>query len=107
MFLQEARNRPEGASVPALGLSNKAVFSEGLPPDPTEDMEIKPGTNEQYADNVFTAVSLKGKILSSVKREREIERERERESVHFEIYIVNHSVQAQERGNEKKIMLWF
>lgn len=60
---QEAKNRPVGASVPALGLSNKAIFS-GENADLTEDLEIKPGDNEQYADNVFTSVSLKGKWSS-------------------------------------------
>lgn len=57
---KEAKNRPVGASVPALGLSNKAIFSGGVP-DFSEDLEIKPGENEQYTDNVFTNVSLKGK----------------------------------------------
>ena len=70
--LQEARDRPEGASVPALGLSNKAIFPEGPPPDLSEDLVIKPGSNEQYADNVYTSVILKGKTLwgrsSSVSR---------------------------------------
>ncbi|KAL4222137.1 Elongator subunit elp2 [Mactra antiquata] len=55
---EEAKNRPVGASVPALGLSNKAIFS-GENTDLTSDLEIKPGDNEQYSDNVFTSVSLK------------------------------------------------
>ena len=59
---QEAKDRPEGASVPALGLSNKAIFPEGPPSDLSADLEIKPGSNEQYADNVFTSVILKGKF---------------------------------------------
>ena len=57
---EEAKNRPVGASVPALGLSNKAIFSDAAP-DLAEDMEIRPGSNEQYTDNVFTKVSLKSK----------------------------------------------
>lgn len=56
---EEAKNRPVGASVPALGLSNKAIFTNAIP-DLAEDLEIKPGDNEQYADNVFTNISLKG-----------------------------------------------
>ncbi|XP_052803085.1 elongator complex protein 2-like [Mya arenaria] len=55
---EDAKNRPVGASVPALGLSNKAIFSEGVT-NLMEDLEIKPGNNEQYTDNVFTSVSLK------------------------------------------------
>ncbi|KAK3587822.1 hypothetical protein CHS0354_019687 [Potamilus streckersoni] len=55
---EEAANRPEGASVPALGLSNKAIFS-GETQDMTQDLEIKPGENEQYTDIYFRAVSLK------------------------------------------------
>ncbi|XP_053373737.1 elongator complex protein 2-like [Mercenaria mercenaria] len=54
----EAKNRPVGASVPALGLSNKAIFSDGAT-NLTEDLEIKPGDNEQYSDNVFTQTLLK------------------------------------------------
>lgn len=57
---EEAQNRPVGASVPALGLSNKAVFTERGGVDLTEDLEVKPGENEQYTDNVFTSVSLTG-----------------------------------------------
>ena len=62
-ILQEARNRPVGASVPALGLSNKAIFTDTIV-DMTQDLEIKPGDNEQYADNVFTQVSLRSKFQS-------------------------------------------
>ncbi|XP_060597873.1 elongator complex protein 2-like [Ruditapes philippinarum] len=55
----EAKNRPVGASVPALGLSNKAIFTGGGTTNLTEDLEIKPGDNEQYSDTVFTQTLLK------------------------------------------------
>ncbi|KAJ8316643.1 hypothetical protein KUTeg_005804 [Tegillarca granosa] len=53
---KEAQNRPEGASVPALGLSNKAV-SSGQAVTKTSDIEQHP--NDQYPEVYFTAVTLK------------------------------------------------
>ena len=62
---EEAKNRPVGASVPALGLSNKAIFT-GAVTNLAEDLEIKPGDNEQYSDTVFTQTLLKGKFSLSL-----------------------------------------
>ncbi|OWF40684.1 Elongator complex protein 2 [Mizuhopecten yessoensis] len=54
-----AKNRPDGASVPALGLSNKAVFSEqGKLPVPAEG-EIQPHPNDQYPEVYFQSVHMK------------------------------------------------
>nr|XP_011412948.2 elongator complex protein 2 [Crassostrea gigas] len=52
---EEAQNRPEGASVPALGLSNKAVFTEERVPD---DKELQPHPNDQYPEVYFTPMTL-------------------------------------------------
>ena len=55
---QEAQNRPEGASVPALGLSNKAVFSgERI----SDNRELQPHPNDQYPEVYFTPMTLTGK----------------------------------------------
>lgn len=56
---QEAQNRPEGASVPALGLSNKAVFTGERVPD---DRELQPHPNDQYPEVYFTPMTLTGQI---------------------------------------------
>lgn len=45
---------PKGASVPSLGLSNKAVFDESIPVA-AEDRHIK----DQYPDNYFVPVTMK------------------------------------------------
>ncbi|CAH1788294.1 unnamed protein product [Owenia fusiformis] len=47
----------EGASVPALGLSNKAVFSE-QPQNLYEDGELQPQKNGQYGEIYFKSVAL-------------------------------------------------
>lgn len=59
--------------MPALGLSNKAIFSDVVP-NMAEDLEIKPGDNEQYVDNTFTNVSLKGwfKLSVSILKARKL-----------------------------------
>ena len=55
---QEAQNRPEGASVPALGLSNKFVFSgERI----SDNRELQPHPNDQYPEVYFTPMTLTGK----------------------------------------------
>lgn len=56
---QEAQNRPEGASVPALGLSNKAVFTGERVPD---DKELQPHPNDQYPEVYFTPMTLTGQM---------------------------------------------
>lgn len=47
---------PEGASVPSLGLSNKAVY-EGAEKQDTQEKHIK----DQYPENYFVSVNLNGK----------------------------------------------
>ncbi|XP_061179769.1 elongator complex protein 2-like [Saccostrea echinata] len=52
---EEAQNRPEGASVPALGLSNKAVFGgEKI----SADREMQPHPNDQYPEVYFSPMTL-------------------------------------------------
>nr|XP_054767769.1 elongator complex protein 2-like [Lytechinus pictus] len=54
--LQEAKNQAEGASVPALGLSNKAVY-QGEGGMPSTDREII-HPSEQYTELYFAPVAL-------------------------------------------------
>uniref|UniRef100_S4RVI8 Elongator complex protein 2 n=1 Tax=Petromyzon marinus TaxID=7757 RepID=S4RVI8_PETMA len=52
---------PEGASVPALGLSNKAVYKADIVTcrgGPNDDREIEVSANEQYQEMYFQAVAL-------------------------------------------------
>ncbi|XP_048754110.2 elongator complex protein 2-like [Ostrea edulis] len=52
---EEAHNLPEGASVPALGLSNKAVFgAETI----SVDKELQPHPNDQYPEVYFSPMTL-------------------------------------------------
>ena len=55
---------PEGASVPALGLSNKAVFQGQKQTQESlyENSDIQPVRNEQYTELYFSPLSLKGKV---------------------------------------------
>ena len=50
---------PEGASVPSLGLSNKAVF-QGEAQNLYGNGELQPQTNSQYAESYFSPISLTG-----------------------------------------------
>ena len=50
----------EGASVSALGLSNKAVFS-GEKAAPQDERALQPSANPQYTDAYFSPLSLNGK----------------------------------------------
>jgi hypothetical protein len=52
-ILQVQTDLPEGASVPALGLSNKAVY-KGEPQVPEEGGDGK-SNNNQYQESYFTA----------------------------------------------------
>ncbi len=54
--VQEAAGLAEGASVPALGLSNKAVFANSAQPGPAE----RPASSDQYAESYFTPQALTG-----------------------------------------------
>lgn len=54
---EEAQNRPAGASVPALGLSNKAIYS-GEVEKLQQDREIAAHPNDQYPEVYFTPVTL-------------------------------------------------
>lgn len=47
---------PKGASVPSLGLSNKAVFNESIPVA-SDNRHIK----DQYPDNYFVPISMQCK----------------------------------------------
>ncbi|XP_050419397.2 elongator complex protein 2 [Patella vulgata] len=53
---KEAESLPEGASVPALGLSNKAVFSGDVSSNIQENTEAK--WNEQYPEVFFNPLSI-------------------------------------------------
>lgn len=50
---------PKGASVPSLGLSNKAVYDESIPTD-ADKRHIK----DQYPDNYFVPISMEGEYSS-------------------------------------------
>lgn len=50
----------EGASVPALGLSNKAVFAD-QPVDMYADKDVQPAANEQYTESSFRPLDLTGR----------------------------------------------
>lgn len=52
---------PKGASVPSLGLSNKAVFDEESIPAAAENRHVK----DQYPDNYFVSVTMDCKFFVS------------------------------------------
>lgn len=51
---------PKGASVPSLGLSNKAVYDETKPVS-AEERHVK----DQYPENYFVSITMEG--LSNTK----------------------------------------
>ncbi|XP_069111891.1 elongator complex protein 2-like [Argopecten irradians] len=55
---EEAKNLPEGASVPALGLSNKAVFTDQKEAPAPKEEEIQAHPNDQYPEVYFQAVNM-------------------------------------------------
>uniref|UniRef100_A0A0B7ACE9 Elongator complex protein 2 n=2 Tax=Arion vulgaris TaxID=1028688 RepID=A0A0B7ACE9_9EUPU len=55
---KECLSLPEGANVPALGLSNKAVYSGGGDAD-RNDKKLEVTKTGQYPENYFTSINLK------------------------------------------------
>ena len=53
---------PEGASVPALGLSNKAVFQGES--TPSSDGPLQPQANEQYPEVYFSPLHMDSECAS-------------------------------------------
>ena len=54
---------PQGASVPALGLSNKPVYQvEDQNKDKTAAAVSKTGVSDQYVENYFTPTLLDGTV---------------------------------------------
>ncbi|XP_061110754.1 elongator complex protein 2 [Conger conger] len=54
----DAANLPEGASTPALGLSNKAVFQGDLVPQNQEEEEGFNSVSDQYSESYFHPLTL-------------------------------------------------
>lgn len=54
MFFFRFAATPKGASVPSLGLSNKAVFDDESIPAAADSRHVK----DQYPDNYFVSVTL-------------------------------------------------
>lgn len=54
----------EGASVPSLGLSNKAVFEEDIIKvnDSLDDQNSKKSFKDQYPDFYYTPIDVTGKL---------------------------------------------
>uniref|UniRef100_A0A3P8VKF9 Elongator complex protein 2 n=1 Tax=Cynoglossus semilaevis TaxID=244447 RepID=A0A3P8VKF9_CYNSE len=55
----DCANLPEGASTPALGLSNKAVFQGDLVPKPNEAKEEFTSASDQYQESYFHPLIMK------------------------------------------------
>jgi len=55
---------PQGASVPALGLSNKAVYEEEKAPAPETDKRSL--ADELYKEVYFNVIDLSSKLLANV-----------------------------------------
>ncbi|XP_053323671.1 elongator complex protein 2 isoform X2 [Spea bombifrons] len=58
LLLHEDTNLPEGATVPALGLSNKAVFQGELLPQSVQDDEKYNSVSDQYTQPYFQPLIL-------------------------------------------------
>lgn len=56
----------EGASVPALGLSNKAVYQDKAVTDMYSDREMAPAANVQYSESAFRRLELNGKFKLNI-----------------------------------------
>ncbi|XP_023268106.1 elongator complex protein 2 isoform X1 [Seriola lalandi dorsalis] len=54
----DSANLPEGASTPALGLSNKAVFQGDLAPKTTEGKEQFNSISDQYQESYFHPLNM-------------------------------------------------
>ena len=57
----ESNSMPQGASVPALGLSNKAVYEEEKAPAPETDKRSL--ADELYKEVYFNVIDLSSKLL--------------------------------------------
>lgn len=63
--VQETADLPEGASTPALGLSNKAVFQGDLTSQsPQQDADGFDSVSDQYKEYYFQPLKLTGMCLS-------------------------------------------
>ena len=67
MKIDVFQTAPEGASVPALGLSNKAVFTDTSQSDNSQEKSQVPvNENPQYQDIYFSPLNLSSKLTSVV-----------------------------------------
>lgn len=57
-LFQDITNLPEGANVPSLGLSNKAVYENDIVDEEEEDAERHP--NDLYPEMYFKPMALAG-----------------------------------------------
>ena len=65
--LQDGIHVAEGASVPALGLSNKAVYQDKSADTALySDREMTPVANNQYSESAFRPLELTGKSRQAV-----------------------------------------
>ena len=54
---------PQGASIPALGLSNKAVFDEEKKATTSTETDKKSLADELYKEVYFNVIDLKSKFI--------------------------------------------
>jgi len=62
-LIESSKTMAEGASVPALGLSNKAVYSEETKLDKSQD-EKKSLADELYKEVYFNVIDLTSMFIS-------------------------------------------